>query len=171
MKRAVSIVALVLVLATAAIASFLHSMAVPQAVIERSVVREQDLLEKAWRLPVASTFAHHVDFQTNQSLCGPASIANILRSLGERADTEGKVLAHTKKCWSGFCFLGLSLDELADVTRTATKRNVTLLRDLTPDDFREELRRSNDRSSRLNTLVRSHGEATAFLDQRKLLSQ
>jgi Phytochelatin synthase len=116
-------------------------------VVERSVVREQTLLEKAWRLPVASAFGR-VDFQSNQSLCGPASIANILRSFGEQADTERKVLAKTSRCWSGICFLGLSLDELADVTRTATKRNVTVLRGLTPDAFRDELRRTNDPSRR-----------------------
>jgi len=139
MKRAFSIAAVALVAALAAAAIFLLSATVPPEVVERSVVREQTLLEKAWRLPVASAFGH-VDFQSNQSLCGPASIANILRSFGETADTERRVLAHTRKCWSGICFLGLSLDELADVTRTATTRNVTVLRDLTPDAFRDELR-------------------------------
>lgn len=148
MKRAVSIAALALVLGVGAVATFLHSMAVPQEVIERSVIRESALLEKAWHLPVASAFGHHVDFQSNQSLCGPASVANILRSVGEPADTESKVLAHTRKCWSGICFLGLSLDELADVARTATKRNVTILRDLTADAFREELGHANDPSRR-----------------------
>ncbi len=83
MKRAVSLTAVVLVVAVAAVATVLHSMAVPQEVIERSVIREQTLLENAWHLPVASAFGHHVDFQSNQSLCGPASVANILRSFGE----------------------------------------------------------------------------------------
>jgi hypothetical protein len=82
-----------------------------------------------------------VDFESNQSSCGPASIANILRSFREPADTERKVLAHTSKCWSGVCFFALSLDELADVTRTATKRNVTVLRDLTPDVVFLQVRR------------------------------
>jgi hypothetical protein len=34
-----------------------------------------------------------------------------------------------------------SLDELADVTRTATKRNVTVLQDLTPDVVFLQVRR------------------------------
>ena len=131
MKRALSIASVALVAAFVAGAMFLPAT-LPPEVIERSVVREQTMLEKAWHLPVASAFDRHVDFQSNQSLCGPASIANILRSFGEAADTEKKVLAHTTKCWSGICFFGLSLDELADVTRTATKRSVTVLRDLTP---------------------------------------
>jgi len=147
MKRALSIAAVTLAAFVAGV-MFLLPPTVPPEVIERSVIHEQTLLEKAWRLPTASAFGHHVDYQSNPSLCGPASIANILRSFGEPADTEKKVLAHTTKCWSGICFFGLSLDELADVTRTATKRSVTVLRDLTPEEFRDELRHVNDPSRR-----------------------
>jgi hypothetical protein len=148
MKRTLSIAAVALVPAFVAGVIFLLPPRVPPEVIERSVIRDQTRLEKAWRLPTASAFDHHVDFQSNQSLCGPASIANVLRSFGEPADTEKKVLAHTTKCYSGICFFGLSLDELADVTRTATKRSVTVLRDLTPEAFRDELGRVNDPNRR-----------------------
>ena len=148
MKRAVSIAAVSLVAAFVAGVVFLLPPTVWREVVERSVIHEQSLLDKAWRLPTASAFGHHVAYQSNQSLCGPASIANILRSFGELADTEKKVLAHTTKCWSGICFFGLSLDELADVTRTATKRSVTVLRDLTPEAFRDELTHVNDPSRR-----------------------
>jgi hypothetical protein len=116
MKRAVSIAVLSLAAAVIAGLVFLLPPTVSRETIERSVIQEQSLLDKAWRLPAASALGHHVAYQSNQSLCGPASIANILRSFGESADTESKVLAHTTKCWSGICFFGLSLDELADVT-------------------------------------------------------
>jgi phytochelatin synthase len=148
MKRTLSIAAVTLVVAFVAGVMFLIPPTVPPEVIERSVIHEQTLLEKSWLLPTASAFGHYVAYQSNQSLCGPASIANILRSFGEPADTEKKVLAHTTKCWSGICFFGLSLDELADVTRTATKRSVTVLRDLTPEAFRAELTHVNDPSRR-----------------------
>jgi len=148
MKRTLSIAAVTLVVAFVAGVMFLIPPTVPPEVIERSVIHEQTLLEKSWLLPTASAFGHYVAYQSNQSLCGPASIANILRSFGEPADTEKKVLAHTTKCWSGICFFGLSLDELADVTRTATKRSVTVLRDLTPEAFRDELTHVNDPSRR-----------------------
>jgi len=148
MKRTLSIAAVTLVVAFVAGVMFLIPPTVPPEVIERSVIHEQTLLEKSWLLPTASAFGHYVAYQSNQSLCGPASIANILRSFGEPADTEKKVLAHTTKCWSGICFFGLSLDELADVTRTATKRSVTVLRDLTPAAFRDELTHVNDPSRR-----------------------
>jgi len=39
---------------------------------------------------------------------------------------------------------GLTLDELAEVARVNTSRSVTVLRDLTEEQFREHLRRSND---------------------------
>jgi Phytochelatin synthase len=147
-KRTLTIAAVTLVVAFVAGVMFLIPPTVPPEVIERSVIHEQTLLEKSWLLPTASAFGHYVAYPSNQSLCGPASIANILRSFGEPADTEKKVLAHTTKCWSGICFFGLSLDELADVTRTATKRSVTVLRDLTPEAFRDELTHVNDPSRR-----------------------
>ena len=82
MKRAVSIVVVSLAAALIAGVLFLLPPTVSREVVERSVIHEQSLLDKAWRLPTASAFGHHVDYQSNQSLCGPASIANILRSFG-----------------------------------------------------------------------------------------
>ena len=73
MKRTLSVAALTPVAAFVAGVMFLLPPTVPPEVIERSVIHEQTLLEKAWRLPNASAFGHHVDFQSNQSLCGPAS--------------------------------------------------------------------------------------------------
>jgi hypothetical protein len=115
----------------------------PEA-ITSSVTRAPDLVERAWRLPVAATFNRQVTWQSNASRCGPAAVANAYRSLGEAATTEGKVLAGTGRCWTGFCLLGLTLDELAEVARTNTSRKITVLRDLSEQDFLEHLRRSND---------------------------
>ena len=78
MKRTLSIAAVTLAAFVAGVI-FVLPPTVPPEVIERSVIHEQTLLEKAWRLPTASAFGHHVDYQSNQSLCGPASIANVLR--------------------------------------------------------------------------------------------
>jgi hypothetical protein len=112
--------------------------------IGESVTRAQDAIERAWQLPVARTFDRRVLPQTNVSLCGPAALANVFRSLLEAAKTEGEVLAGTGRGRTGFCLFGLTLDELADVARARTTRKVTVLRDLAPDEFREHLRRSND---------------------------
>lgn len=70
-------------------------------------------------------------------------------SLHEEEQTESKVLEGTGKCWLfGICQQGLTLDELADVARSKTDRTVTVLRNLTPDRFREHLLRSNDPANR-----------------------
>src|SRR3990170_2535561 len=108
----------------------------PQA-IASSVTRTPELLERAWSLPVAATFNRQITWQSNGSRCGPAAVANAYRSLGETATTESMVLAGTGRCWTGFCIIGLTLDELADVARANTSRKITLLRNLSEEQFRE----------------------------------
>lgn len=115
----------------------------PEAV-RSSVLRSEPDIEKAWKLPTATTFRKEVVWQSNPSMCGPASVANALRSLGEPAVSENAVLAGTGRCWSGFCFMGLTLDELAEVTRSKTGRTVTVLRDLSAEEFQLHLRLAND---------------------------
>jgi hypothetical protein len=83
-------------------------------------------------------------WQSNGSRCGPAALANVYRSLGDAASTENKVLGDSGRCWTGVCVLGLTLDELASVARANTARKITVLRDLSEEQFREHLRRSND---------------------------
>jgi hypothetical protein len=117
---------------------------VPPEAVASSVTRSPDLLERAWRLPVAATFDRRITWQSNGSRCGPAAVANAYRSFGEAANSEKKVLSGTGRCWTGLCILGLTLDELAEVARTNTSRKVTVLRDLNEQQFLEHLRRSND---------------------------
>lgn len=119
----------------------------PQA-IATSVTRTPTLLERAWQLPVAATFGRSMTWQSNGSRCGPAALANAFRSLGDEATTEGKVLAGTGRCWTGVCIFGLTLDELADVARVNSRRAITVLRDLSEDQFRVHLRRSNETGRR-----------------------
>jgi hypothetical protein len=96
---------------------------------------------------VARTFPRSLLYQSNGSLCGPSSVANIARSLGEPA-TEDSVLAGTGLCWSGMCFMGLSLDEVAGLARTKTGRRVEVVRDFSYDQFRQHLARFNDPARR-----------------------
>ena len=116
--------------------------------VRSSVTRSAADVERAWKLPAASTFKNELTWQSNPSLCGPASVANVLRSLGETATSVNAVLAGTGRCWTGICFMGLSLDELAEVTRSKTNRTVTVLRDLSPGQFQQHLRRANDAGRR-----------------------
>lgn len=116
-------------------------------VIRTSVTRTDSLINEAWSLPVAATFKREVRWQSNPSMCGPASVANIRRSMTASDASESSVLKGTRLCWSGFCWMGLTLDELATVAQN-TGRSVSVLRDLTPEQFKEHLRRSNDTGRR-----------------------
>jgi hypothetical protein len=152
---------------------------VPPEAIASSVIRSPELVERAWTLPVASAYKRQLTWQSNGSLCGPASLANAYRSFGEAADTVSKVLAGTGKCWTGLCIFGLTLDELAEVARMRTTRTVTVLRDLTEEQFREHLRRSNDprrryivnfdRSRIFGTGVGHHSPIGGYLESEDLV--
>lgn len=102
------------------------------------------LLERAWSLPVARSFLHELDFQSNGSICGPTSVANIFRSLGEGPVTPRGVLEGSGRCPLDFCFNGLTLDELADLARSKSRRSVTVLSGLTLDEFRMHMHHTND---------------------------
>ncbi|MET0408448.1 MAG: phytochelatin synthase family protein [Hyphomicrobium sp.] len=116
--------------------------------IERSVSRQPELVGRAWQLPVAATFERKINWQSNGSRCGPAAVANAYRSLKDKAATERDVLAGTGWCWTGVCIMGLTLDELAAVATANSNRKVKILRDLTEEEFREHMRRSNDADHR-----------------------
>ncbi|TCV74615.1 phytochelatin synthase [Neorhizobium sp. R1-B] len=121
---------------------------VPPEAIQSSVIRVPELIETAWKLPVAATFDRNIAWQTNASRCGPASIANTFRSVGEEEKTEAEVLDGTGLCWTGLCIMGLTLDELAGLAKMKTQRKVTVLRNLTADEFREHMKRANDPARR-----------------------
>src|SRR5690348_4285574 len=61
------------------------------------------LLDRAWALPVAKTFDHRLVSQTNGSVCGPSSLANILRSQGDASASQDTVLDGSGKCGTGMC--------------------------------------------------------------------
>jgi hypothetical protein len=111
---------------------------------QHAAYQDAALLERAWQLPVAATYRRSLFFQPNGSVCGPTSVANVERSLGKPASSVDSVLEGTGKCWTGMCFMGLTLDELGEITRHATGRKVTVLRDLTLAQFRAELPHVND---------------------------
>lgn len=107
------------------------------------------LLEKAWALPVASTWPRPLLSQTNPTSCGPTSVANVLRSGGE-ATTPSTVAAHGPGCVNGFCFGGLTLDDLAEASRQSSSGwKVTVARPETVEALREQLRHANDPGVRL----------------------
>jgi hypothetical protein len=134
-----------IVLALGGVGVVVSRTKVSPAAIESSVIHA---VEGAWKLPTAASFRHEVSWQSNVSLCGPSSLANVFRSLGEDATTERSVLAGTGLCWTGFCIMGLTLDELAGLARAKTRRRVTVLRDMDAEEFRKHLKNSNNTAHR-----------------------
>lgn len=106
------------------------------------------LLEKAWALPVAAVYRSNIDFQRNVSFCGPASIANVLRSLHKPGD-QATVLEGTGiSTVMGYLPGGVTLDQMAKIANQKAGRKVTVLRDLDLSGFREHLRLVNNMSRR-----------------------
>ena len=64
--------------------------------IASSVTRTPEVVERAWRLPVAATFNRQLTWQSNGSRCGPAAVANAYRSLG-----GGRNYGKQGACWHG----------------------------------------------------------------------
>lgn len=150
MKRvAVGAGAVALLIAVAAAVVWLNIPRVSPEAIASSVTRTPALIEEAWALPAAAAFERRLDPQSNASFCGPASLANIFRSVGERATSESAVLDGTGMCWIGVCPVGLTLDEVAVAARAHTKRTVTVMRDLSLEDFRAQMRLTNDPARRV----------------------
>lgn len=89
---------------------------------------EGSRVEQAWAS--AAAYGHTVTSQTNPSACGPTSLSNVWRS----ADAG----AFESPCTFGFCMGGLTLDALAAAAQHPGWK-VTVLRDLTLEQFREEL--------------------------------
>jgi hypothetical protein len=103
------------------------------------------LLERAWALPVAHTYREgQLVSQPNGTVCGPTSVANVMRSLGSAGQTLDAVLEDSGHCPLGICWGGLTLDELADLVRKKTGKKVTVLRDLPLATFREHLQHANE---------------------------
>jgi Phytochelatin synthase len=78
----------------------------------------------------------------------PIQPGQVFRSFGEDKASETSVLAGTRLCWTGFCIMGLTLDELTGLARAKTRRRVIVLRDMNAEEFREHLKSSNDTAHR-----------------------
>jgi hypothetical protein len=103
------------------------------------------LLERAWALPVAAVYKRDgVDFQHNGSFCGPTSAVNVLRSLGSSVDQAHVLDGTDVHTHLGLVIPGITLDQLADIVRQKSGKRVTVLRDLTLEQFRAEMARAND---------------------------
>ena len=115
---------------------------------QSAAYQDPALLEKAWALSVAATYRAGVEFQRNASVCGPTSVANVLHSLNQPGNQESILQGTNFTTVLGYLPEGLTLDQLADITRQKLRRKVTVLRDLDLAAFREQMNHVNDPSRR-----------------------
>src|SRR4051812_24425929 len=67
--------------------------------------RDEAKLHRAFAMAVAASYEHpSIVYQSNGSLCGPTSLANVARSLGEPQATATTILEGSGKCRFGICF-------------------------------------------------------------------
>jgi hypothetical protein len=101
------------------------------------------LLEKAWALPVAQLYAPLLS-QGFTSICGPTSVANVLRSMGVRSG---------KNPLRGFGVRAMGLEQLAREAAEVVPQgwSVRAVRPPTIEALRAELVASNDERVRLVT--------------------
>lgn len=142
--------------------------------------RDATLMGRAWHLPVARAFdrAHYV-YQDNQSFCGPASAANLLRSIGIEATQQGAIDGTKFDPWFGVLIGGMTIDDLAELLALKTDRSVEVLRDLSLAAFRKKLAAANDPAFRMIVnfhrgplFGRGHGHFSpvlAYLDDQDLV--
>lgn len=97
---------------------------------------ETALLEKAWALPVARRYAPLLS-QGFTSICGPTSVANVLRSMEVRTG---------KNPLRGFGVRPMSLDQVVAESAEVVPHGWTVeaVRPATAAALRDELRASND---------------------------
>ena len=93
------------------------------------------LLKKAWALPVAAAYQTDIEFQQNGSVCGPASLANVLHSRKQPGNQENILQGSGFSTVMGYLPQGLTLDQLAEMARDKLQRKVTVLRDLDLESF------------------------------------
>jgi hypothetical protein len=98
--------------------------------------QQSELLERAWQLPVAKLYAPLLS-QSLRSICGPTSVANVLRTMQVRTGNNP---------FRRFGLRAMSLDQLVRESAEILPPgwSVEAVRPPTLEAFRHELRRSND---------------------------
>ena len=107
-------------------------------------------MQSAWALPAARAYARTpFEFQHNQSFCGPASIANLLHSVGVPLSQEAVIDGTRYEPWFGVLIGGMTLDELADLLALRLHRPVKIVRAPTLPEFRALMASANDPARRV----------------------
>lgn len=122
----------------------------PAVVSIKDDARYQDaaLLERAWNLPVAKAYRQSFEYQINPMFCGPATAVNVLKSVGVTKYKQSSVFDASDVTYMKTMTAGLTLDELGRLIHDSSGWNVTVIRDVSYEQFLEHLKKSNDASQR-----------------------
>src|SRR5688572_6129139 len=119
------------------------------SIADAPTYQDPALFERAWALPVAALYRDGgYEYQTNPSFCGPTSAANMMQSQGVDTDQRRVIGGSGVRPIFGILPRGVSLNTEAELVRAASGQPVTVLRDLTLDEFRRHIARSNDTNVR-----------------------
>ena len=112
----------------------------PQSIRSSPHFQEPELLAKALALPVARRYAPLLS-QSFTSICGPTSVANVLRSMS---------VPSSKNPFRRFGLRAMSLEQLVSESAEVvpTGWSVRVVRPRSVDELRSELRAANDESRR-----------------------
>jgi Phytochelatin synthase len=120
-----------------------------QSIEARADFRDPELMIAAWQLPVARKYRRETyEYQDNQSFCGPASLANLLRSIGIDKSQHQVIDGSQYEPWFGVLIGGMTIDELAALLDHHVPHRVSIIRDASLADFRQLMRSANDPARR-----------------------
>ena len=112
--------------------------------------QDRGLLVQGFETPNGLKY-NSIVFQPNGSLCGPTSVANVVRSAGTNThEMPADVLRGTELCKvGGICWGGLAPEQVgALVKKEIPNAEVSILRDISLEQFRDELTHANDANRR-----------------------
>ena len=149
-RVALAVAAAALILTGVAVFATREPPASADSIERLPAYQDEALLARAWALPAARLYGPQGYLsQANPSVCGPTSVADVLRSEGVASDPAA-VLSHAEGfAILGFLPFGLTLDQEARLLERETGKPVRILRNLSLDAFRTELAKSNDPTRRV----------------------
>jgi hypothetical protein len=99
--------------------------------------------------PVARAYLGHFKTQESPSSCGPASVLNVLASIGAPIADERTLFDGDRWGWLSMRIQGMTLDALAALLAQRRIGEVTVLRDLSFEAFLSQVREADNAANRL----------------------
>jgi len=114
-----------------------------------SVLVSGPLLKQAASTDSARSYLTDFAIQEHWTSCGPASLRNVLVSLGDSVESEKALFHGDLSGWLKSLATGMTLDELASLARTKTVDRVEIVRATSLVEFQSALRRLSDPTTRI----------------------